>query len=453
MVSLLATGAQQYIEQMPAAIAIFDDELRYRAVSHRHLAELSLMYSVEAPAPQKVIGRIFLRYGQACRRAGWTLMPACWGARNCLTKRSFVTRPDGRRVWVRWSLKPWRDMHGQIGGALLFGELITEQVEMRHALADSEARFRATFENAAVGISHVAPDGRFLRFKKALFRLLGCPADELITKSVWEITHPDNLAIELAQFQQLEDGRIDSYSVDKRDLRKDGTIVWLRLTRSCVRKSDGSVDYFVAVVEDISPRKRAEEQVHLVMREANHRVKSPLGLVQAVARQIAAGNPEDFVGRFSERVQALAVNQDLLGRDKRRGAHLEKLVRAQLAHFADLVGSRITAHGPKLHLNATAAQAIGLALHELATNAAKYGALSTDAGRVDLDWRLDGDSFVMSWAERGGPPVQPPDHRGFGTTVVDALARRAVGGEVQLDYARSGVEWHLTCPRDNALEP
>jgi two-component sensor histidine kinase len=189
------------------------------------------------------------------------------------------------------------------------------------------------------------------------------------------------------------------------------------------------------------------------MREANHRVKNLLSLVQAIARQITAGNVEGFIGRFTERIQALAANQDLLGRDERQGADLEDLVRAHLAHFADLVGSRITVHGSKLHLNATAAQAIGLALHELATNAGKYGALSTDAGRVDVGWRLDGDTLTMSWTERDGPPVRPPERRGFGTTVIDAMARQALGGEVQLDYARSGLGWRVTCPAANALEP
>jgi len=136
---------------------------------------------------------------------------------------------------------------------------LTAIENMARSLSESEARFRATFENAAVGITHVAPDGRLLRFNKALSRLMGWPADELITKSVQELTHPDDRAAELARFKQLADGRVDSYSMEKRDLRKDGTIVWVRLTRSCVRKSDGSVDYFVAVVEDISARKSAEE--------------------------------------------------------------------------------------------------------------------------------------------------------------------------------------------------
>jgi two-component sensor histidine kinase len=105
-----------------------------------------------------------------------------------------------------------------------------------------------------------------------------------------------------------------------------------------------------------------------------------------------------------------------------------------------------------LRLNAAAAQAIGLALHELATNAGKYGALSVDAGRVDVRWRLDGDTFVMSWTERNGPLVSPPGRRGFGSTVVDSMAKLTVGGNVELDYAPSGLMWRLTCPAANALE-
>jgi two-component sensor histidine kinase len=128
------------------------------------------------------------------------------------------------------------------------------------------------------------------------------------------------------------------------------------------------------------------------------------------------------------------------------------LVHAQLAHFADLIGSRIAVLGPKLRLNAASAQAIGLALHELATNAGKYGALSTDRGRVDVCWGTDGDAFTISWTERDGPPVLPPERRGFGTEVIEAMARYSIGGTVNLDYATSGVTWRLTCPTGQVLE-
>jgi two-component sensor histidine kinase len=188
------------------------------------------------------------------------------------------------------------------------------------------------------------------------------------------------------------------------------------------------------------------------MREVNHRAKNMLSLVQAIARQTAAREPEDFIGCFTERIQALAANQDLLIRNEWQGVDVEDLVRAQLAHFADLVGSRIAVHGPKLHLNAAAAQAIGLALHELATNAGKYGALSVDAGRVDVGWQFEGGTFAMSWTERNGPPVSPPERRGFGSTVIISMAKRTVDGEVELDYAPSGLTWHLRCRAANALE-
>jgi two-component sensor histidine kinase len=136
-----------------------------------------------------------------------------------------------------------------------------------------------------------------------------------------------------------------------------------------------------------------------------------------------------------------------------RGVDADDLVRAQLAHFADLVGFRIAVHGPKLRLNAAAAQAIGLALHELATNAGKYGALSVGSGHVDVGWRIDGDIFAMSWTERNGPPVSQPERRGFGSTVIEPMAKRTVGGEVRLDYAPSGLMWGLTCPAANVMEP
>jgi PAS domain S-box-containing protein len=366
----------------------------------------------------------------------------------------FFPRQDGRIYWIRWSMKPWHSINGRIGGAMLFAEVITEQVQARRALADSEARFRAMFENAAVGIAHTAPDGRWLRVSQALCRIVGQPADELLTKTFEDITHPDDLAAEVAQVELARERKIDSYVVDKRYPRKDGTIVWVRKTVGCVRKDDGSIDYFVSVMEDISAQKAYEEQIRLLMREANHRAKNMLSLVQAIARQTAAGNPEDFVRRFTERLQALAANQDLLGRNQKRGADLENLVRAQLGHFANMIGPRITVNGQKLHLNAAASQAIGLALHELATNASKYGALSTNTGCIDIRWEVaDDDTFTIGWTEREGPPVSPPQRRGFGATVTEMMAESSVGGSVDLDYAPSGVTWRLTCPAANALEP
>ncbi len=430
-----------FVEHAPVAIAMFDSEMRYMAVSRRFLSDYKL------PAAGEIIGRSHYEIVPDTPQRWRQLYTRVLAGEELGHEEDPFPRQDGRVERVQWSMKPWRTADGRIGGALLFSQFVTG------ILAEREARFQATFDNAAVGIAHVAPDGRWLRVNQALCRILGYPVDELLTMTFQDVTYPDDLPAELAQVERMREGKLDNYDMDKRYLRKDGAIVWGRLTRSAVRKSDKSIDYFVAVIEDISARKRAEEQVHLLMREANHRIKNLLGLVQVIARQTAAGSPEDFVGRFTERVQALAANQDLLGRDQQQGADLEDLIRTQLAHFADLVGSRITLRGPKLRLNAAAAQAIGLALHELATNAGKYGALSVGAGRTDVGWRLSDDIFTMDWTERDGPPVSPPDRRGFGSTVIASMAKLSVGGEVQLDYARTGLTWRLTCPAMNALEP
>jgi len=204
---------------------------------------------------------------------------------------------------------------------------------------------------------------------------------------------------------------------------------------------------------DITERKAREEYVHLLTREVNHRAKNMLSVVGAMARQTASKNPEDFVERFSERIQALSSSHDLLIRNEWKGVDIEDLVRAQLAHFAGLIDSRIAVCGRRLRLKAASAQAIGLALHELATNAGKYGALSTNKGRVHIWWEAAANMFTMSWTENEGPLVVAPRRSGFGSTVINTMAKRSLGGEVAIYYARSGLMWQLTCPAANALEP
>src|SRR5262249_15508565 len=245
--------------------------------------------------------------------------------------------------------------------------------------------------------------------------------------------------------------------------RRDGGVRWVETLGLPYFEGDGLERRAVRLagaVADISERKAREEErkereekEHLLMREINHRAKNMLSVVDAIAHQTVASNTEDFIERFSERIQALSANQDLLVRNEWNGVEIKDLVHAQLAHFADLIGSRIAVHGPKLRLKAASAQAIGLALHELATNAGKYGALSTDKGHVDISWGNAGNSFAMSWTEHDGPPMSPPQRRGFGSVVMQEMAERSVNGTVDLEYAPSGVTWCLTCPAANALEP
>jgi PAS domain S-box-containing protein len=213
----------------------------------------------------------------------------------------------------------------------------------------------------------------------------------------------------------------------------------------------------LAVVRDITERKRAEAHLQLLMREVNHRAKNILSVVQAIAQRTLASSSQDFISRFGERIRGLSVSNDLLVRNQWQNVPLAELVRSQLAHFADLLESRIAVRGPDLRITAAAAQVIGMALHELATNAGKYGALSTDTGHVDIVWRLeragaDGHRFSIEWSENGGPTVVAPTRRGFGWSVLCQLTKESLGADVTLEYAPTGVVWRLGCPVDRVRE-
>jgi PAS domain S-box-containing protein len=330
--------------------------------------------------------------------------------------------------------------------------MMAELREITELLRESEATFRAMFEVSSVGKIEVEPNsGRFLRVNAAMCGFVGYSEAELLARTVFDITHPGDRHRASELLRCMVTGELAVFDMEKRYIRKDGNVVWARVTANIIRDASGQPLRDTAVVQDMTERKQREEQVQLLMREVNHRAKNMLSVVDAIAHQTAAKSSEDFVERFSERIQALSANQDLLVRSEWGGVDIEDLARAQLAHFADLIGSRIVVGGPKLCLKPASAQAIGLALHELATNAAKYGALSKDTGQVEIGWGTDGDIFTMSWSEQDGPPVSAPQKRGFGTIVMKAMAERSVGGTVDLDYAPPGVMWRLTCPAANAL--
>jgi two-component sensor histidine kinase len=205
---------------------------------------------------------------------------------------------------------------------------------------------------------------------------------------------------------------------------------------------------------DITALKRAQERTRFLMREVNHRSKNLLSVVQAIAKQTAAeAAPRAFADRFGERLQGLAATQDLLIRNDWRGADMEQLIRSQLTHFADLFDGRIQLRGPPLSVTAAAAQNLGLALHELATNAGKYGALSSIEGELSISWRIvpsaEGPKFQLRWQEKNGPPVSPPARRGLGSLLITRITENALEGKVGLAFDLAGIRWELEAPLGN----
>ena len=328
----------------------------------------------------------------------------------------------------------------------LANDRLEERVaERTRAIEAVERRFKATFENAGVGISIVGADGKLLRVNDSLARMLGRDVREMEGHGIEEFTHPDDRAlIEVAWTKLTTDG-MDEYEQEKRYLHKAEKTVWGHTTVSCVRHEDGTIAYLIKVIQDITERKRSEALRQLLMREVNHRSKNLLALVQVIARQTAKHSADNFLDKLNERLQALAANQDILVHNEWTRVDLSDLVAGQLAHF-EAVADQVHLSGPPVLLPPAAAQALGMAVHELATNAAKYGSLSKEDGQVDISWEVKNERFRIVWRERGGPPVAPPERKGFGTTVLQKMAASAMSGDVNLDYSPEGFVWELACP-------
>ena len=327
-----------------------------------------------------------------------------------------------------------------------------ELAERTSQLRESEERFRGTFDNTAVGVAHVGLDGRFLEVNRRLCDILGYSHEELLTRTFQEITFQDDLEHDLANIRKLQAGEFPAYTMDKRFVRKNGSIVWTGLTVSMQRYQSGTSQYFIKVVRDITERKVAQAHQQFLLRELAHRMKNQLAVIQAMAGQTArsAGSVKDFQREFSSRLHGLAVSTDLLVSQDWTGTPLESLVEAQLKPF-NPGSDRLLLAGPSVTIDPDATQAIGLALHELATNSLKHGAWSVAAGTVTVSWHADQDRpdqpcLLLNWLERGGPPVAPPTRKGFGHVVVETIAAQRVGGTADMLFGPEGLSWTLTVP-------
>jgi PAS domain S-box-containing protein len=287
--------------------------------------------------------------------------------------------------------------------------------------------------------------------------MLGYAEEELRELTVQDIMHPEDFEECMSKFRRLVAQEIPSFETLNRYVAKDGKPAWVHKHVSLLRDNGGTPSLALALVTNMTERRRQEEQITLLMREVNHRSKNMLSLVQAIARQTLAANPQDFLDHFGKRVEALAASQDLLVKNAWKGADFNELVRSQLAHFDDLIGKQIELQGPPLFISASAAQVIGMALHELATNAGKYGALSAPGGRVDIAWHIEHDEgvqekFLMHWREQCPHPISVPARQGFGSTVISSMAEMSLGAIIRLDYPATGLTWQLSCAAGEVID-
>ncbi len=284
------------------------------------------------------------------------------------------------------------------------------------------------------------------------------PADAPIQRSdLHQRIHPDDREVIDHQVTELLGPDSNSFiDVKHRILMDDQEIRWVS-ARKQVTFSDTLTDQracpvsgLVAIM-DITEQQHDREKIKLLLAELNHRSKNQLTIIQALAnRTLATGDIADFKNRFSARIEGLVRNSDTLAKGDWIQGDLRTLIHSQLAGFVDTSGERVSLAGAKLSLNPNAMQTIGMAIHELATNAVKYGAFSNDTGQVHISWGDHPDAADMLrviWQESGGPSVTPPERTGFGQTVMKEMAMASLGGTVALDYKPDGVVWQLDMPR------
>ena len=233
----------------------------------------------------------------------------------------------------------------------------------------------------------------------------------------------------------------------KRNFESIGRMARLRWcigTAAATVDKSGRVIRVSGVTVDITERKRAEERQNLLAREVDHRAKNALALVQSIVRLTRSETVKDYVKSIEGRINALARVHTILSLSSWQGAEIRKLVDEELAPYS--AGGQIVLSGTEAQLSPATAQTLALALHELATNSAKYGSLSTLAGRLFIRWEIQGDTLALTWEERGGPQVQAPTSIGFGTKTVIASIKSQLGGQARFDWRSEGLFCRLSVP-------
>lgn len=470
------TGAKAALEQRTADLARAEERTRRGERHFREMLEVlpAAIYTTDAE------GRITY-YNQACvelagraptllsdqwcvtgklYRPDGTLLPhdecpmavALKEQRPVRGEEAIAERPDGGRVrFAAWPT-PLFDADGQMTGAINMLLDITE----RHVAEVESAHMAAIVSSSDDAIISKTLDGRVRSWNAGACRLFGYTPEEMIGQPIITIIPPELHAEEEEILSRLRRGeRVEHFETVR--VKKDGERVHVSLTVSPVHDKSGRIIGASKVARDISERRRTEEMQRLLLGELNHRVKNTLAMVQSIANQMARSSrsPAEFAKGFAGRIQSLAHAHGLLTQSAWQGAALLPLVRDQLLVDGAEDG-RISISGPSVQLDPQPALHLALVLHELGTNARKYGALSVPEGRLAIEWEVHAGEtrqLLLWWRETGGPPVTAPDERGFGTVLIER-SLGADGGEAVIRYRSHGLECDINLPLpDRAANP
>jgi PAS domain S-box-containing protein len=364
-------------------------------------------------------------------------------------KEATVERSDGSRVTALVHIDPIKDKVGNVVGAINCFHDITERKQAEDRLRESERASRELLEALPAAIYTTDAAGRITFYNQAAVDLSGrrpeLGSDQWCV--TWRLYKPDGTPMshdECPMAVALKEGRAirDAEAVAE---RPDGTRVPFIPYPTPLRDAAGTMVGAVNMLVDISERKTAETRQKLLVDELNHRVKNTLATVQALVKRTArgSGSPEDFYELLEGRLMALSNAHDQLSRRNWEQVDLRDIASASLAPYRNEAAGNVTLAGDSIDLDPRSALTLAMIFHELATNAAKYGALSVPGGWLNLAWKVErsesGVKLRLSWRERGGPKVKKPARRGFGTLLVERGIKTELGGAARLDFAATGV--------------
>jgi PAS domain S-box-containing protein len=316
---------------------------------------------------------------------------------------------------------------------------ITDRKQIENALDEIEQRLRwsaSIVESSDDAIVSKNLDGIVTSWNKGAERIFGHTAAEVIGQPITIVIPEDRRDEERDILTRIRRGqRIEHFETVRQ--RKDGSLIVVSLTVSPVKNAEGKVVGASKIARDITEQKRTQDRVATLAREAEHRSKNVLATVQAAVNLSRADTSEDLKKAIEGRIQALANVHSLFVESRWIGADLSTIAAQELGPYA--IRGRVHIEGPAVLLEPNTAQAFAVSLHELATNAAKYGSLSENGGRVGLEWVHGADrELVLRWTETGGPPVEPPTREGFGSRVIAGMVRQ-LQGTVRFDWHPSGL--------------
>ena len=348
-----------------------------------------------------------------------------------------IERPNGLRGIVLVDIEAVKDSRGSIVGAVNCFQDITE----RKRSEEAGLRLAAIIESSDDAIVSKDLDGTITSWNGGAERIFGYLAEEIIGKPITILIPPDRQKEEEAIMGRIRRGqRVEHYQTVRQ--RKDGGLIDISLSISPVRNAQGNVIGASKIGRDITEHKRSEAQIVNLAREAEHRTKNILATVLATVRLSHSDTSDDLKQLIEGRINALAKVHTLFVESRWMGAELHRLVKQELLPYRGETEARVRIDGPAVMLEPTTAQTIAISLHELATNAAKYGSLSAAGGHVEIAWsRMSDGRLSLRWIESGGPPVTPPTHRGFGTRIIENIIAGQLRGEVRFDWRDQG----LTC--------